>query len=298
MSPGKLLATLLKDSPPEFAFELSEAGIAAAGSMRPPQLSFQPLEPDVLSVSPLRDNLLRPEALLAKVRALAPPGENRKHRQAALILPDYSVRVSVLDFDAFPSSPQEQLSLVRFRIKKSVPFDVESAALSYHPQPSAGNGKKFDVVVAVAPLEIVARYEAPFRAAGFQPGLVTTSTLAALELARGSGVTVLAKLCGRVLTVSVLDGRILKLARSVELSEASRAEIAAILYPTFAYIEDHLARKAEKLLLCGFGSLEAELREELKAELGIPAEPLSSRYGTPGEYNAGLLGYLESVEGG
>jgi Tfp pilus assembly PilM family ATPase len=45
-------------------------------------------------------------------------------------------------------------------------------------------GKKFDVVVVVAPLEVISRYEAPFRAAGMNPGLVTTSSLAALNLVR------------------------------------------------------------------------------------------------------------------
>ena len=80
----------------------------------------------------------------------------------------------MLDFDNFPSDAKEQLSLVRFRVKRSVPFDVESAALSYWAQPA--EGKKVDVVVVVAPLEIVSRYEAPFRAAGMTPGLVTTSS--------------------------------------------------------------------------------------------------------------------------
>ena len=89
----------------------------------------------------------------------------------ALILPDYCTRLAVLDFDSFPSDAAQQLSLIRFRLKRSVPFDVESAAISYWAQPAAD--KKMDVVAAVAPLEIVSRYEAPFRAAGMLPGLVT-----------------------------------------------------------------------------------------------------------------------------
>ena len=49
-----------------------------------------------------------------------------------------------------------------------MPFDVESAAVSYCAQPAAD--KQVDVVVVMAPLEIVSRYEAPFRAAGMNPG--------------------------------------------------------------------------------------------------------------------------------
>src|SRR4029078_745555 len=103
------------------------------------------------------------------------------------------------------------LSLVRFRIKKSVPYDVESAALSYWPQPVGGGSRKCEVVVAVAPVEIVARYEAPFRAAGIDPGIVTTSSLAALELIDEKGIAVVAKLSGRVLMAMVVDKGLLKL---------------------------------------------------------------------------------------
>ena len=76
----------------------------------------------------------------------------------------------MLDFDSFPKDPAEQNTLVRFRVKKSVPFDVDSAAVAYHVQPRPGS-KTLDVVVVVTALEIIARYEAPFRAAGLQPGL-------------------------------------------------------------------------------------------------------------------------------
>ena len=48
------LAGLLKDPPPAHAFELSEAGIAAAQIGRAPRISFAALEKDVISVSPLR----------------------------------------------------------------------------------------------------------------------------------------------------------------------------------------------------------------------------------------------------
>src|SRR5579864_2226481 len=154
---------------------------------RNPEFDFRALSPGVISVSPLRDNLLEPDQLAQAVRGMVPQNGGRKRRDAALILPDACARVSVLDFDNFPSDPKEQLPLVRFRIKKSVPYDVESAALSYRAQPSGGSEKRFDVVVTVAPVEIVSRYEAPFRAASIEPGLVTVSALAALELVNEKG---------------------------------------------------------------------------------------------------------------
>jgi len=290
---GKL-RRLIEDPPPEFAFELSPAGIAWARHAGGLRLGFEPLEPGVLVVSPLKDNVARPDELISRIRTLAPSNGRPRRRTAALILPDYCARVAVLDFDAFPSEPQEQASLVRFRIKKSIPFDLDSARLSYQVQ-SGGAGKKYQVVVAVAALEIIARYEAGFRAAGFEPGLVTTSSLAALPLAGDGGIRALAKLSGETLAVTVLEGGSLRLVRSVELPALTVEEVMAVLYPTFAYIEDELAALPEHVLVCGFGAMAEELARRLPAELGVPVQPLGSRFGVPDQTNAGLLGYLEAL---
>jgi type IV pilus assembly protein PilM len=246
-----------------------------------------------LAISPLRDNIVDADELLRAVRESAPPIPKAKRRDVALIIPDYCTRISVLDFDDFPADPKEQLSLVRFRMKKAVPYDVESAAVSYWPQ-NLGE-KKFDVVVVVAPVEIVARYEAPFRAAGLNPGLVVPSGIAALNLLEPSGLSVIAKLTGNVLTVMVTDKGRLRLVRCLELTESSVAEVAADLYPTFVFVEDNLGAKAEKLLLCGFGGMLQEARRRFSEELGIEVDTVRSPLGVPGENDAGLLGYLRSV---
>ncbi|MEX2260621.1 MAG: hypothetical protein WD696_01650 [Bryobacteraceae bacterium] len=292
------LSRFWKDPPPALAFEISEAGIAwarfPAKTPGTPEMNFRALAPGVLSVSPVRDNVLMPDELASSVRTIPPP--NGRRREAALILPDYCARIAVLDFDGFPADTNEQRSLVRFRMKKSVPFDVESAAIGYFPQP-AQDKKKIDVVVTIAPLETVARYEAPFRAAGMIPGLVTVSALAAVELLDPAGVKILAKLAGNVLTILVLERGALKLVRSLELGEfPTLADIASDVYPTFAYVEDNLGAKAGTLVLCGFGTLEEEAVRKFARELEVVVEPLRSPWGPPGPDNAGLLGYLSSLE--
>src|SRR5215469_4299996 len=191
------LKRLIEEPPPAVAFEISEAGIAGARIGSKTELDFRPLKPGVLSVSPLKENILDPDEFSLAVRAIANAAGSRKRRDAALVLPDFATRTAVLDFDQFPSDVKEQLSLIRFRLKRSVPFDVESAAMSFFGQPASGG--KVDGVVAMTPLEIISRYEAPFRTAGLNPGLVTTSSLAALELAPEAGLSVVAKLTGGVL---------------------------------------------------------------------------------------------------
>ena len=286
------LKSILLDPPPGMAFEVSEAGIAAARIGARTELDFHPLKPGVLAVSPLKDNLLDEVEFTAAVKALAATHSSRKGRDAALILPDFSTRTTVLDFDSFPTDAEEQLALIRFRLKRAVPFDAESAAVSYFVQPAA---KRVDVVVVMAPLEIVARYEAPFRAAGLNPGLVTPSCLAALELAPEAGLSVLAKLTGRVLTLLVRDKNAVKLVRCLELPAPELEDIAAVLAPTFVYMEDNLGGRAEKLLLCGFGARTEEAQRRFQDELGVEVEAVRSPLAPPGEHNAGLLGYLRSV---
>src|SRR5665213_3684179 len=54
-----------------------------------------------------------------------------KEREASLILPDAAVRVLLLEFDALPAKAAEALPIVRFRLKKLLPFDSDDAVISY-----------------------------------------------------------------------------------------------------------------------------------------------------------------------
>jgi len=287
------LSRLVKDPSPSHVFELSEAGIAFAqpANGRPGDPGFAPFEPGTLVVSPVADNIHKADAATVVLKYVAPLDNSRKRRRAALILPDYAARVSVLDFDSFPSSPEEQLSLIRFRLKKTLPFDIDSAAVSYFAQP-AEKGATIEVVAVIVALEIIARYEALFRGMNFHAGEVTTSALAALQLCppatRADAVNVIAKLSGKTLTVMVLRGAILKLFRCVALEDVTEEQILAVLHPTLSYVEDELAAPAEKLTLCGFPS---GALSSLRCEKDV----LRSSLGAPGAFNAGLLGYLEGA---
>jgi type IV pilus assembly protein PilM len=286
-------ANLLQDPPPTHAFELSEEGLAFAPVSEPKLAEFARFEPGVLLVSPLHDNIQQPQVLLDHIRSLAPANGSRK-RRAAVILPDYCARVAVLDFDTFPTDPDEQQALVRFRLKKSVPFEVETAMVSYVLQPRS-NGSKIEVLAAVISSDIVVQYEAPFRAAGFHPGLVTTSTLAALNLLAPDGITLLVKLSGRVLSVLVLQESSVNLARCIEMEGGRLDDIESVLHPTIAYIEDELKGRPKQIWLAGFGPEMEQLAPRWEQEWGVAVQAVRSRFGQPAKSNVGLLGYLESV---
>jgi type IV pilus assembly protein PilM len=284
MSPWRRITSLVKDPAPSHVFELSESGIAFAHHG---QLGFEPFPDGTLRASPLEDNLLRADAASEALRRIAPPNGARKRRPAAVILPDYAARVTALDFDSFPSAPEEQRQLVRFRVKKTVPFDIDSAAVAFWAQPAAGS-KKVEVIAVTLALEILARYEALFRSANFHPGEVTTATLAALNLYRHQGVGVIAKLAGNILTVVVAAEGRLKLFRCLALDQPSEEEILGVLHPTFAYVEDELGRQVSRLVLCGFPPPSSGLNVPL-------VEPLRGSRGQATAFNAGLMGYLEGT---
>jgi type IV pilus assembly protein PilM len=291
------LANLLKDPPPTHAFELSEEGISFAPVSASARAEFAPFEPGVLLVSPLHDNIQQPHVLLEQIRSLVPVNGHRK-RRAAVILPDYCARIAVLDFDTFPSDPDEQQALVRFRLKKSVPFEVDTAVVSYVEQPRLSNAKgetKVEILAAVMSSEIVHQYETPFRDSGFHPGLVTTSSIAALNLLDADGITLLVKLSGRILSVLVLSDNAVKLARCIEMDEAGVLDIESVLHPTIAYIEDELKSRPKLVWLAGFGPEAGEFGPRWESEWGVAVQPIRSRFGAPNRNNSGLLGYLESV---
>jgi type IV pilus assembly protein PilM len=287
------LANLLQDPPPTHAFELSEEGLAFAPVSEPALAEFSHFQPGVLLVSPLHDNVQEPQVLLDHIHSVAPANGQRK-RRAAVILPDYCARVAVLDFDTFPSKPEEQEALVRFRLKKSVPFEVDTAVVSYVEQPRV-NGAKVEILAAVMSSDIVVQYEAPFRAAGFLPGLITTSSLATLNLMPADGISLLVKLSGRVLSVLVLQENAVNLTRCIEMEGVRVEDIESVLHPTIAYVEDELKGRPKQIWLAGFGPDLEQLAQRWESEWGVAVQGLRSRFGAPGRGNAGLLGYVESV---
>lgn len=295
------LKSLVTDPPPETVFEVSARGIAWSPTRRP-RLEWTPLPEGALEISPLESNLRNGEAFAAAVRAAAGNGDSRpRRRRAALILPDYCARVTVLDFDSFPDQPAEQLQLVRFRVRRVVPFDIDNAVVACYPQPRQDGSRRVDVVTAAVNMDVASHYETPFRAAGLHCGFVTLSALAALALPPAEAPLqthprVVAKLGGETLAVSLLEDNRLRLFRCVQLGEDSLEEATAVLATTLAYAEDELGQPAGGMQVCGLGPDQHDWLRRWREEFRIPVGGVRSRFGEPAPHNAGLHGYLESLE--
>ena len=59
-----------------------------------------------------------------------------RSRDITLVIPDASTRILLLDFDTLPEKPQDADAVVRFRLKKSLPFDVDTSSVSFDHQPA------------------------------------------------------------------------------------------------------------------------------------------------------------------
>jgi len=127
------------------------------------------LPPGALVPSAIETNLVNPIAVKAAVASVSKTLKMRDE-DAALIVPDPVIRVFVQHFDEFPRSSEEAIPMLRWKLKKSVPFEVDETLLSYMRQPSRGEG--IDVVTAIARLRIIKEYEGLLEAQGVRAGVV------------------------------------------------------------------------------------------------------------------------------
>src|ERR1700745_3520769 len=93
-----------------------------------PELAPGSVVPDLV------ENNLRQRSVVQEGIASALGDVAGRSKDVIAIVPDAAVRVMLVEFDALPSDHEEALGVVRFRLKKSLPFDVEKAKVSYHVQ--------------------------------------------------------------------------------------------------------------------------------------------------------------------
>ncbi len=167
-------------------------------------------------------NIVDRVAVAAAIRgALEQIGERANARDAnlTLVIPDSAVRVLLLDFEALPSRANEALPLVRFRLKKLLPFDPDDAMVTYQIMSTS---KSMVRVLAVAmPRDVLSEYETAAREAGFEPGAVLPSTLACLAALDDAEPSLLINANSIGVTAAIVRGGVLLLHRSVDLQEHS-----------------------------------------------------------------------------
>jgi hypothetical protein len=149
--------------------------LAAAAALELPE--------GALRLSMTESNLADPGAFREALKsALAKAGALAAGR-IGLVLPDPVARMALLPASEMAAkSRAASEELIRFRLRKSVPFDIRDARIVFQ---SPGTRSEDPVLVAAVFKPVLDAYEAACRAAGVHAGLVELSGLTLLNAAFG-----------------------------------------------------------------------------------------------------------------
>lgn len=189
------------------------------------------------------------------------------------VLPDSAVRVTLLDFDSLPERQQEAEAAVRFRLRKSLPFDIDKAALSFDAQ---NTPKGLRVAASIVLYSILEEYESAFRAAGCSPGVVLPSSLAALGAIHDEHPTMFLKVGQGATAIAVVSEGQLLLYRILEgtgTMDLTSARIADDIYPSLVYFQDNYGLSVKQLLVSGVHKLE-DFAPALEEQTGLRVREL------------------------
>ena len=289
---------------PKLACEITPEGVVAARQQKEEQalMSFAPLRPGVVKPGLAEPNFTDQTMVVAALQNALDEVASRE-KQLTLVVPDAAVRVLMLDFDSLPDKAQEALPIVRFRLRKLTPFEVDDAAVSY--QVMRRRADQTHVLVTVMPAAVRAEYESVVRAAGYEPGVVLPSTLAALAALTTSDAALVVNRSGLSLTTAIASGDELLLHRTLELpvnEELHQEELAQSVSVTQAYFEDTLNASPDALYYVGPGGAQEflDVLGDMAAANGLRARDLVTAPGMgvngtmPRGLAAGVVGALAS----
>ncbi len=263
---------------PRLACEISADRILAAriseSGGRVSTCAAHELSPGVVVPDLIENNLRERDAVRRVIQDTLSSIADRG-RDVIAVLPDAAVRVVLLDFETLPTKRDEAEAVVRFRLKKSLPFDVEKARVSYHAQPSVTNMK---VVAAVALSSVVEDYESAFRDAGYSPGVLLPSMLAALGAADAQRPTLVVKVDARTTSIAILDQEKLLLFRTLENTRGvtiTGEQLAEEVYPSVVFFQDTYHLNIEQIFISGLPQL-GGAAPVLRAQTGAEVRELVS----------------------
>jgi type IV pilus assembly protein PilM len=208
----------------------------------------------------LRPSVGSPAELAKRIRDLLVQTGTRPGK-ISLILPDNLAKVSIVTLPERPRTRKQLAELLRFKLRRSVPFKLEDAVLT--STVVSGDGPETHVLVAVMLRSVVEQYEAAFTAAGTRPGLVDLCTPSLFNLVRrdvlaasstGSDAALLNCTRGYFTLIIVRSGQVIFF-RCKSFAGGEEAEPADNLTVMGRELASSLSYYQEKLAGTGIGTL-------------------------------------------
>jgi type IV pilus assembly protein PilM len=206
-------------------------------------------------------------------------------RRVGLIIPDPVAKVSFVRFAQVPPRAADLERLIRWQVRKSAPFAIEQAQVSYSPGLHGSEGTEF--VVSLARRDIIEEYEQLCAAAGAHPGIVDLATFNVVNAVMAastapSGDWLLVNVRPDYASIAILRGGDLVFFRN--RGADAEGTLADLIHQTAMYYEDRLRGQGlARVLLSGATGENinaadvGQARREVESRLGRTVEIVDPR---------------------
>jgi Tfp pilus assembly PilM family ATPase len=233
-----------------------------------------------LTSANLRDRTAVAAAVRRMLEAVGRP------RRVALTVPDPVAKISLVRLEKVPERSHELEQVVRWQVRRTAPFPIEEAQVSFFAGSKGPEGQEF--VVSLAKRQIVEEYESLCEAAGSHAGLVDISTFNVINAAmavptRQRADWLLVNVAPGSASIAILRGGDLILFRS--RGADADGTLADLVHQTAMYYEDRLQGSGfGQVLLCGAAAAHGrqvtdveQIRRSLEERLQTSVETLDVR---------------------
>jgi len=177
-------------------------------------------------------------------------------RRIALVVPDPVAKVSLITFERVAPRAEDLDELVRWQVRKTAPFPIDEAQISYAAGQQTPDGQEF--VVSLARRDVIVEYEQLAASEGAHAGIVDLATFNVINAvlaaqhpsATPAGDWLLVNVAPDYVTLAILRGPHLIFFRN--RAAETDGTLADLVHQTAMYYEDRLSGGGfERVLLAG-----------------------------------------------
>jgi type IV pilus assembly protein PilM len=201
--------------------------------------------------------------------------------EMSVVIPDDSSRIALVPAENLSGKVEEREAFLRWKLKKTVPFDVDTAQIAYQilGAREGAEGKGVDVIVALSPRSVVQEYEELLESLDIHAGYVLPSTVAAMNMTPQASASskpedvLFVKVAPDSIATIVFQNRRPRFYRRV-----GEMPLYDAVYPTMMYYQDKLGGTTlSSATVCGYDSDLFSEMEELEDRLNVPVRGMEPR---------------------
>jgi len=284
-----LLASWLASPPLDAAIEIAPeaVSIAVLGGRGQNAIvqgyAVEPMPGGAVAPSLTAVNMPDREVVVRALRA-ACDSVGVRPRRVALVIPDLVGKVSLVRFDQTPARRDDLDQLIRWQMKKSTPFPIDDACVTYSAATRGAEGNEF--VVVAARREVIREYEGVCEEAGIEAGLVDLATFGVVNLFLSAGPAatgdwLVVHMRPEYTSIVILRHEDVIFFRN--RAEGDEEALQDVVHQTAMYYQDRLnGRGFTRILLGGLGKTQGAVdmaRRNLEEHMGSVVEPIDPTRG-------------------